>query len=646
MISLTNGVQLGAVYQPRQNSSSGLSLGIGSSVPLDFVNKAVKEYTTIKKFEALNEPETINLTKDNFSHLIGDKGYQNFKSYIAEKGLKESELTDEEVGFYSLKANFGEKFIAIESIDDYRAYKKENEEKHKVYTEYQSMYGESLSSMLHPKPMDDFSKAYGYFEDKKNNIGKFNSTELFFASLSFKNELATIDTQAGEVRLIFDLNSSGTIDNINENLKANQLVMLDSNRDGMLDSNDRYFDKLKVAIKDEDGNDKIVKASSVFSFIDLEQFVDSDKLDKKFDLQQHLQSGGEIKKHGSEFRSRTADPFKSYIDPSHTHKRFEGEELDSYFEKHSGADGWVDFRRSEGSIGVLSEYLNFAYKRTDANGKEYLQKFNYGYASTSHNVGSQLSSLQAQKFNSLYSEYMKLKAENDVNIGKLLSRSEGNNFGVHADSIDNLKSASMIALEREFENTTNLSFSMKNLEKVKSLVEKGEITQVFKDMDEVVAMRKNDDGTYTLKFDTGRTIDIKELYYDTGDFVSLDGDKEKRASMLMNDQIKTLDKDDNNKLDGNDIDFTQYAIMRENKLQTLKDAGVELINLIQGESQNQYFFELQFGADKKESMGELYKIKDMSNPYSIEPDKLKEYINHPYQNIKDVSVASRYEEIG
>jgi len=59
---------------------------------------------------------------------------------------------------------------------------------------------------------------------------------------------ATIDIDGITGSLIFDLNESDTIDALSENLNVMDLFPLDDNRDGLLDENDEYFDKLKVVI--------------------------------------------------------------------------------------------------------------------------------------------------------------------------------------------------------------------------------------------------------------------------------------------------------------------------------------------------------------------------------------------------------------
>jgi len=93
----------------------------------------------------------------------------------------------------------------------------------------------------------------------------------------------------------------------------------------------------------------------------------------------------------------------------------------------------------------------------------------------------------------------------------------------------------MIAMESEFEKATGLEFSLENLERVKHAFESdtSKAAAALKDTDSVIAMKLNKNGTITLKFDSGRELEVKEIYSDTGKLISKDDKDSKRASINL-----------------------------------------------------------------------------------------------------------------
>ena len=479
----------------------------------------------------------------------------------------------------------------------------------------------------------------------------------------------------GEPKIVFDLNDNDRIDVMNEYLGTAQMFGLDSNNDGIIDKNDKYFDKLKLSVIDDNGNEKLVKLSSVVSHIDLNDYINQDKVNAH-----NEQWGAEARAKVEKEHYRRAEAYYNFneetgeytikeeyakqaknnpdyslwngagyrghanilldiVDPKHTHRQLSNKDADTYFEKYANKSGWVNFGNTFGSIGMWSDYINFAYKRKDANGNEYLQKFN---ASEEHYDQKEA----AAEFNELYKRVKGQMSEGIKKNTALIEQIKNSGLDIETDSIAGFVGGIDTSDRLRFKTLTGLDLSMENLEKVKSLVDSGKSLQAFKDVDRVMAMRKNDDGTYTLKFNNGRTLDVDELYYDSGEFLDINGDKDKRASMVMNDELKGLDTNGDDTLDENEIDFGSYAVEKDGKLQTLKDIGVKAILLYQ--NPGKVNIELLFNDNNKDDTKQtLYKVNDLSNQYKMSIDQLKEYINHPYNtSLEDNNKIRIYEGRG
>ena len=76
----------------------------------------------------------------------------------------------------------------------------------------------------------------------------------------------------------------------------------------------------------------------------------------------------------------------------------------------------------------------------------------------------------------------------------------------------------MIAMEKEFEKATGLKFSVANMNIVKREFQADDKRAATKlrDSDSVIAMKLNENGSITLKFDSGRELVVTRLFTDTG----------------------------------------------------------------------------------------------------------------------------------
>ena len=129
----------------------------------------------------------------------------------------------------------------------------------------------------------------------------------------------------------------------------------------------------------------------------------------------------------------------------------------------------------------------------------------------------------------------------------------------------------MLKIQSEFVAITGLKFSLENLQKVKDSFEadKKAAANMLIDTDSLTAIRINENGTFTLRFNSGREINVSKLYKDSG----------KAFNEALNVNADFMDeKELNEKID---LSVSVVKIKNENtgKLEekSLKDLGVELI---------------------------------------------------------------------
>jgi len=335
-----------------------------------------------------------------------------------------------------------------------------------------------------------------------------NQYRSFKAALKHNTfNFAKMDINGMEGSLIFDLNDNNRIDYGGENLNIKSLFALDDNRDGILDESDEYFDKLKIVFTDNNSENKMVKLSSVVNFINLEDYIDKS----------YVRSYKERGMNNSVLK---------YIDPIYTHDKYNSSTVDSMIDKFANEDGWLEFNDDTAVF-----MANLAYKKEDVNGGDYLQKVNtQSVAYKLNNIGENggnahngkggfLHSYYGDSYHHTddlpgFSTYMKSTEENGVKFTTLDDVNAENLNYVQKDRFDNIyneyhklidtnaNQREFRKYEKEFERITNLDFSKENLEKVKLEVDSGNLTDTFKDMDSLVAIKKDGNGGYILKFDT------------------------------------------------------------------------------------------------------------------------------------------------
>ena len=432
------------------------------------------------------------------------------------------------------------------------------------------MLGKSLVSNGHLTGAEynmNFARNYSYANKFTPNAGYANSDNYtnsmpLIPNSYYLNSYANsnlINTKFGKAEIFLDLagnNDKLGIGTLNKNA---QLFRFDSDGNGFVDKNDMYFDKLKIRAYDKDGNEIIKKLGDVVDRIDLKDFIDSkENAIKKWNKQ--------VSNYG--WDEKTYNASYEYISSYNPYSHFKAEvryqsmnENDlKELAKLAGNDGWIDASK-------LKNLANLAYAKINFDGNYKLEELNYAKDQTSKNSDQYL------KFKALYDDYMaELNALNGFfdSYKQVASDEIMAEFG---DIINNpeFKSSKMLKIQSEFVAITGLKFSLENLQKVKDSFEadKKAAANMLMDTDSLTAIRINENGTFTLRFNSGREINVSKLYKDSG----------KAFNEALNVNADFMDeKELNEKID---LSVSVVKIKNENtgKLEekSLKDLGVELI---------------------------------------------------------------------
>lgn len=432
------------------------------------------------------------------------------------------------------------------------------------------MLGKSLVSNGHLTGAEynmNFARNYSYANKFTPNAGYANSDNYtnsmpLIPNSYYLNSYANsnlINTKFGKAEIFLDLagnNDELGIGTLNKNA---QLFRFDSDGNGFVDKNDMYFDKLKIRAYDKNGNEIIKKLSDVVDRIDLKDFIDSkENAIKKWDKQ--------VSNYG--WDEKTYNASYEYISSYNPYSHFKAEvryqsmnENDlKELAKLADNDGWIDASK-------LKNLANLAYAKINFDGNYKLEELNYAKDQTSKNSDQYL------KFKALYDDYMaELNALNGFfdSYKQVASDEIMAEFG---DIINNpeFKSSKMLKIQSEFVAITGLKFSLENLQKVKDSFEtdKKAAANMLMDTDSLTAIRINENGTFTLRFNSGREINVSKLYKDSG----------KAFNEALNVNADFMDeKELNEKID---LSVSVVKIKNENtgKLEekSLKDLGVELI---------------------------------------------------------------------
>ena len=498
---------------------------------------------------------------------------------------------------------------------------------------------------------DELSRGYHFSENAYfKNIKASDSSSMlstlksgYLENTKFKNlnDYAysnTLKTKYGDVEVFLDI--YGDNDKLGTTKLENNsyLFSFDSNNDGVLDQKDILFDKLKVRGYDKDGNEKIANLSDVMPRVDLRQFISTNVINHNQIEREELNRKAKITNNPDLYvDTKDIDYRHSYYasDPNtlfaaeNRYEKIEKNDINNFFKKYAQNDGWVDLRHNN-IFGKDSSFKNFAYLKVGFDDTARLSEFNpIIEPSKDYKKDENFSYTKFQKdnFMKFYKDYnAEFDAYNKMieNLGNNLKKFE-ENADAYISKLEKTKSAKMIAMENEFKQATGLEFSISNFKKVKKAFITNEATAAasLQDSDSVIAMKLNKDGTIRLKFDSGREIDVKELYNDTG---KLNTSSELKTSI-------NLEAKEMNNVQLNSLDFKDVGFMQGDKIVSLKDAGAIAIANLSNKFESKFLISLNNG--KSISTREIYNIRYLENDL-----KSKEKIDERDKFYKKVDIKA------
>ena len=407
-----------------------------------------------------------------------------------------------------------------------------------------------------------------------------------------------LNTPVGEMQVFLDLDDDNDQYGVGSIEYMGQLINLDDNQDGFLDSSDEFFSKLKLKGYNSKGEEVILKFSDVYNSLDLTKFVNTQR-DVEENIKKYGYNKGNLESGTSLFR-----PEESYKKLNDTQK----DQIRKMFAENADESGWIDltktykdeYRLERLTFEKLLKNLDFAYSKTDLNGGLKLERLRFsGYdGRDDRKYGKQESYLAGlqNRFNKMYHDYY------------------------------NNEEADKLAIRREFQAITGLKFSEANFREfyngLNSSSTAMKYASALKSVDSVVAMRLDDNGMMTLKFDSGRTmrLSLDELYTSNGDFNDLT-ERSERASAFS--EAMSFDEEDLNKLDFNKIGAD---INMNGSITSLAELGVELIRKLSFQNGRSAFI-LTTGDGKELVANALHKIQNVENMIRFseleEKDKLR-----------------------
>ena len=510
-------------------------------------------------------------------------------------------------------------------------------------------YSQNLINSNNKIYSDEFSNGFSKNAYFKNINATDDATMLpvlksgYLENTKFKNlndyaHSNTLKTNYGEVEVFLDIYGDNDELGVGKLENNSALFSFDSNNDGTLDQKDILFDKLKVRGYDKDGNEKIANLSDVTTRVDLRQFISTNVINHNQIAREELNHKAVITNSPDLYvDTKEIDHRHSYYasDPNtlfaaeNRYEKIGKNDINNFFKKYAQNDGWVDLRHNN-IFGKDSSFKNFAYLKVGFDDTARLSEFNpIIEPSKDYKKDENFSYTKFQKdsFMKFYKDYnAEFDAYNKMieNLGNNLKKFE-ENADAYISKLEKTKSAKMIAMENEFKQATGLEFSISNLKKVKKAFITNEATAAtsLQDSDSVIAMKLNKDGTIRLKFDSGREIDVKELYNDTG---KLNTSSELKTSI-------NLEAKEMNNVQLNSLDFKDIGFMQGDKIVSLKDAGAIAIANLSNKFESKFLISLNNG--KSISTREIYNISYLENDL-----KSKEKIDERDKFYKKVDIKA------
>lgn len=540
---------------------------------------------------------------------------------------------------YYLSPNINpEKYFYSDSFEKYMALYIQNEDeretfraqmaeaiKNNILISFESIgqlsFANSYEAIDKIKVYNISSDYFNYFTKSRTNKGFIQNDNVYFEFNPSSKDLINnfinsygksnlIETKFGKAEIFLDIDSDGIIGyNGKELLKANyELFNLDSNHDAVLDKNDEYFNKLKIRAYDKDGNEIIKKLSEISRKIDLRTFIKTqDEILDEFE-EYTLGSDNSIKETTEFAYKALSNEFYGLFRAEIRYEEMSLEDI-KIFAQNADENGWINVEDlyNSNKFKSLQSNIHLAYAKVGFDGEIHLEELfvsaknlenlisgleldgtpkNAGFDPRISDTKEYIKD-QNKRFLDMYNDYKNELKARDRFIASLSKEEKA------AVDINSLKSSAMIQIEDEFTKATKMKFSLANLEKVFQIAMKNPETLANKltDTDYIKAIRVNENGTFMLRFTSGREIIVSKLY------------KENRTMFhegnLPNLNLKNIDFDVS-KFDKSEfakIAVKHYDIDENNakieKISTLKELGVKAIHA--HKDKDQMILELENG---------------------------------------------------
>ncbi|CUU75652.1 hypothetical protein [Campylobacter hyointestinalis] len=542
-------------------------------------------YKTDRNFHIISENESENYIGIKNNEPITSKKYKDYIIYSDNENLLYYEGTnayyaitkDTDINLLS-KISLADKMFLLNKNDTTDEKVVVKDEAYFMQKMLDDMIIEQTSFML-GKKLDQnydvwhslgFGRNYSYANKFNPNAGNYkadnySSQNSLIPNSYYLNSYANsnlIDTKFGKAELFLDLAGDNDRLGVGSFSSNSQLFRFDSDGNGFVDKNDTYFDKLKIRAYDKDGNEIIKKLSEVVDSINLKDFIDT--------------KSNAIKKWKEEVSSYNWDEktYKEQLNIMNSYNPYSIFKAEVRYEsmnendikelsKLANEDGWIDASKLQG-------LANLAYAKQGIDGNYKLEELSY---LDTNNKTNSYTNEQYSKFNSLYEDYM---AEFEALNGFFDSYKQTASSEIMAEfgeMIENpeFKSTRMLKIESEFTAITGLNFTIDNLQKVKDSFEKdrANTANMLKDTDALTAIKINKNGTFTLRFNSGREINVDKLYKDSGK--AFDVELNLNAEFMSEEEL-------NQNLDLSvSVAKVKDKITGEVQTKSLKDLGVQII---------------------------------------------------------------------
>ncbi|MFW5614135.1 hypothetical protein [Campylobacter hyointestinalis] len=541
-------------------------------------------YKTDRNFHIISENESENYIGIKNNEPITSKKYKDYIIYSDNENLLYYEGTnayyaitkDTDINLLS-KISLADKMFLLNKNDTTDEKVVVKDEAYFMQKMLDDMIIEQTSFML-GKKLDQsydvwhslgFGRNYSYANKFSPNAGNYKADNYsnqnpLIPNSYYLNSYANsnlIDTKFGKAELFLDLAGDNDRLGVGSFSSNSQLFRFDSDGNGFVDKNDDYFDKLKIRAYDKDGNEIIKKLSEVVDSINLKDFIDTKSNAIKKWKEEVSSYNWDEKTYKEQLNIMNSYNPYSIFKPEVRYESLTQNDLNE-LSKLADEDGWIDASKLQG--------LNLAYAKQMVDGNYKLEEISYLGASSQTNS---YANEQYAKFNALYEDYMaEINALNKFfdSYKQTASSEIMSEFGNMIENPE-FKSSVMLSIEREFSSATGLNFTLENLQKVKDSFEKdrANTANMLKDTDALTAIKINKNGTFTLRFNSGREINVDKLYKDSG----------KAFDVELNLNAEFMSEEELNQ----NLDLSVSAANIKDKItgevqtKSLKDLGVQII---------------------------------------------------------------------